>query len=226
MDDVILVLNSGSSSIKYSVFLECAGQIRLKSRGQIEGLYTSPFFVAKDARGTETATHSWGAGTKLGHESAIAYLTEFLSSQREDNRMIAVGHRVVHGGLEFTQPVEVSPHVLAKLERLIPLAPLHQPHNLMPIRAIIRRRPELPQIACFDTASSMAYPTSTLPACCLATNRRPPPDGSWSRTWGTARACAHYVRAKAWRQPWASRWQMAYRWARAAARSIPVCLCI
>jgi acetate kinase len=158
MDDVILVLNSGSSSIKFSVFAERTDQLELKFRGQIEGLYASPRFVAKDAAGTDLNTHRWGQGTRLGHEGAVGYLTEFLSRQREDNRLIAVGHRVVHGGVEFTEPTPVSPQVLTKLERLIPLAPLHQPHNLMPIRIVNQRRPELPQVTCFDTAFHCAQP--------------------------------------------------------------------
>jgi acetate kinase len=152
MDDVILVLNSGSSSIKFSVFVERADQVQLKFRGQIEGLYSSPRFLAKNAGGTEIGTYEWGEGVRLGHEGAVAHLTEFLSSQREENRLMAVGHRVVHGGHEFSYPTRITPQVLAKLGKLIPLAPLHQPHNLLPIGLISQRRPELPQVACFDTA--------------------------------------------------------------------------
>ncbi|PWT89812.1 MAG: acetate kinase [Blastocatellia bacterium] len=152
MDDVILVLNSGSSSIKFSVFGDSSDHLELKVRGQIEGLYASPRFVAKNSAAQEIASQKWGGGTQLGHDGAIGYLTEFLSSQGEESRLIAVGHRVVHGGHEFSYPTVLSPQVLAKLERLIPLAPLHQPHNLLPIRLITKRRPELPQVACFDTA--------------------------------------------------------------------------
>jgi acetate kinase len=152
MDDVILVLNSGSSSIKFSVFVERADQVQLKFRGQVEGLYSSPRFIAKDSAGSEIGAHTWGEGVRLGHEGAVAYLTEFLSAQREENRLIAVGHRVVHGGHEFSYPTRITPQVLAKLGKLIPLAPLHQPHNLLPIGLISQRRPELPQVACFDTA--------------------------------------------------------------------------
>lgn len=78
--------------------------------------------------------------------------TNFMSGQREENRLIAVGHRVVHGGHEFSHPTVINPEVLAKLERLVSLAPLHQPHNLLPIRLINQGRPELPQVACFDTS--------------------------------------------------------------------------
>jgi acetate kinase len=152
MDDVILVLNSGSSSIKFSVFVERADQVVFKFRGLVEGLYSSPRFVAKDSAGAEIGAHTWGDGVRLGHEGAVAYLAEFLTGQREDNRLIAVGHRVVHGGHEFSFSTLVNPQVLAKLEKYIPLAPLHQPHNLLPIRLLNQRKPELPQVACFDTA--------------------------------------------------------------------------
>jgi acetate kinase len=152
MDDVILVLNSGSSSIKFSVFVERADQLALKFRGQLEGLYGSPRFIARDSAGGELGAHKWGEGFRLGHEGAVAYLTEFLSARHEDNHLTAVGHRVVHGGYEFSFPTLLSPQVLAKLEVYIPLAPLHQPHNLVPIRILNQRRPELPQVACFDTA--------------------------------------------------------------------------
>src|SRR4030095_3947972 len=152
MDDVILVLNSGSSSIKFSLFVERADQVQLKFRGQVEGLYSSSRFLAKNATGAEIGAHEWGEGVQLGHEGAIAYVTAFLSGQREENRLIAVGHRVVHGGHEFSHPTVINPEVLAKLERLVSLAPLHQPHNLLPIRLINQGRPELPQVACFDTS--------------------------------------------------------------------------
>jgi acetate kinase len=158
MDDVILVLNSGSSSIKFSVFVEGADQLERKFYGQLDGLYSSPRFTVKDSCGSVSGAHHWGGGVRLGHEGAVAYLTEFLSDQREDNRLIAVGHRVVHGGFEFSHPTRVSPQVLVKLEQFTPLAPLHQPHNLVPIRLVHQRRPELPQIACFDTAFHLVQP--------------------------------------------------------------------
>src|SRR6478672_10289397 len=152
MDAVILVLNSGSSSIKFSLLVERANQVELTLRGQVEGVYSWPRFIAKDSAGAEIGAHKWGDGERLGHEGAVAYLTEFLSGHRENNHLIAVGHRVVHGGREFSSPTLVSPHVIAALERYIPLAPLHQPHNLVPIRLLNQRRPEMPQVACFDTS--------------------------------------------------------------------------
>ena len=158
MTDAILVLNAGSSSIKFSVFLDRAAEPELLLHGLIEGLYTLPRFVATEAQGAEIAAHQWDKGTRLGDDGAIDYLIEFLRSHRGDHRLIAVGHRVVHGGLEFSQPVLVDAQVLARLETLIPLAPLHQPHNLAPIRIIAERMAQLPQVACFDTAFHHGQP--------------------------------------------------------------------
>jgi len=156
--DVILVLNAGSSSIKFSVFLVKPDALDLRFRGQIEGLYTAPRFTAKDAAGADISAHTWAEGTRLGHDGAIDHLIGFLKKYRADNRLIAVGHRVVHGGLEFSEPTLVTAQVIAKLETLVPLAPLHQPHNLAPIRVVAERTPQLPQVACFDTAFHRAQP--------------------------------------------------------------------
>jgi acetate kinase len=158
MDDVIVVLNSGSSSIKFSAFATREEKLELKLHGEIEEIYSSPVFVAKNAIGLEIARHSWSDGTQLGHDGAISYLTDFLRSHKDGNRLTAVGHRVVHGGSEYTQPTFASPEVLSKLEKLTPLAPLHQPHNLAPIRFISQRMPGLPQVVCFDTAFHRAQP--------------------------------------------------------------------
>lgn len=158
MADVILVLNAGSSSIKFSLFSIQPDALELRLRGQIEGLYTAPRFAAKDAAGADISTHAWADGTRLGHEGAIDHLIGFLKKYREDHRLMAVGHRVVHGGLEFAEPTLVTAQVIAKLEKLVPLAPLHQPHNLAPIRIVAERTPQLPQVACFDTAFHRAQP--------------------------------------------------------------------
>ncbi len=158
MDEVILVLNAGSSSIKFSIFAERGDQLELKFHGQIEGIYSSPRFIAKSAAGQEIGAHKWGDGTRLGHDGAVAHLIGFLEKQRHENRLIAVGHRVVHGGVEFSRPTLVTAEVLGKLEKLIPLAPLHQPHNLEPIRSLMVNRPGLPHVACFDTAFHRKHP--------------------------------------------------------------------
>jgi len=158
MADVILVLNAGSSSIKFSAFDASDERLELLFKGQIEGLYTAPRFVASDAQGVEIGAKAWGEGHELGHGGAIAYLIEFFQAHRGDHRLIAVGHRVVHGGLAFSQATRISPGVIAELEKLSPLAPLHQPHNLKPMEIIARLRPDLTQVACFDTAFHRVQP--------------------------------------------------------------------
>jgi acetate kinase len=155
MSDAILVLNAGSSSIKFSLFEE----LTLIARGQAEAIQTKPRFVARDAAGKQVAEKQWPADTKLGHEGALAHIVDWLKATHgKDHRLGAVGHRVVHGGAEYAAPVRVDAAVLAKLERLVSLAPLHQPHNLAPIRALLGRSPGLPQVACFDTAMHRSNP--------------------------------------------------------------------
>jgi acetate kinase len=121
-------------------------------RGQVESLYTAPRFSAENAAGEKLGGYKWDEGTRLGHPGAVAHLIDFLREHRETYRLVAVGHRVVHGGMDFAEPVRVDASVIEKLERLVPLAPLHQPHNLAPIRVVAERLPRLPQVACFDTA--------------------------------------------------------------------------
>ena len=158
MADAIAVLNAGSSSIKFSLFVIRDDQAEVLVRGQIEGIYTTPRFIAKDRQGTLMAEKSWPAGTKLGHDGALDHLLAYVRAEFTGYHLLGVGHRVVHGGLDYTQPVRVDAEVLAKLERLIPLVPLHQPHNLAPIRLLLERRPELPQVACFDTSFHRTNP--------------------------------------------------------------------
>ncbi|RDI97070.1 acetate/propionate family kinase [Dyella solisilvae] len=152
MIDIILVLNAGSSSIKFRVFEVGAG-MKLAMRGQVDGLYTKASFRVVDPQGEVTRTELQPPdGGELGHEGAIAHIGDFLRGHGEGYSVVAVGHRVVHGGQHFTSAVLATPAVVDELDKLSPLAPLHQPHNLAPIRIIHRRRPELPQVACFDTA--------------------------------------------------------------------------
>src|SRR5512139_1551030 len=158
MADVIAVLNAGSSSIKFSLFVIRDGEAELLARGQTEGIYTTPRFVAKNREGAVMAEKSWPEGTRLGHDGAIDHLFAHVRAEFAGHHLLGVGHRVVHGGLDYTEPVRLTPEVLSKLERLIPLVPLHQPHNLAPIRLLLERRPELPQVACFDTSFHRTNP--------------------------------------------------------------------
>jgi acetate kinase len=154
MADLILVLNAGSSSLKFRGYAVDGdgGDPRLLVRGQIEGLYTEPHFTVSNAAGDHRDENRWPPGTALGHDGAVGYIGDFLRSHREGHRLVAAGHRVVHGGVRFTAPTLVTPEVIEQLAALVPLAPLHQPHNLAPIRALAALRPDLPQVACFDTA--------------------------------------------------------------------------
>jgi len=158
MADAILVINAGSSSLKFSVFLCRGTELEPSLRGQVEGLNTSPRFTAKDAAGRSISERVWKEGESLGHEGAVSHLIDFLRSTGGGQRLVAVGHRVVHGGLEYSEPTRVTPEVLRALEKLIPLAPLHQPHNLGPIRHVLEKMPALPQVACFDTAFHRTQP--------------------------------------------------------------------
>jgi acetate kinase len=157
--DAILVLNAGSSSLKFSVFLDRAlAAPQLALRGQIEGILAKPSFAARDASGTTLAESDLGGAMQPGHQGAAGFLLDWLEQRLGGQRLVAAGHRVVHGGVEFSAPVRVSAAVLDALERLVPLAPLHQPHNLAAIRAVAARAPELAQVACFDTAFHTAQP--------------------------------------------------------------------
>ena len=112
----------------------------------------SPRFIVKNGAGDVLESKQWEEGSKLGYEDAIALLLETLPRHLNGQRLGAVGHRVVHGGEHYTAPVRVDAGVLSTLETLIPLAPLHQPHNLALIRTLLSVEPDLPQVACFDTA--------------------------------------------------------------------------
>lgn len=161
MAGAIVVLNAGSSSVKFSLFqVRGEREVALEGgvRGQIEGLYTAPHFVALDPAGVVVAEKSWSEGARLGHDGALDHLFAFLREALAGDRLLGVGHRVVHGGMAYAQPVRVDAGILAALEELVPLAPLHQPHNLAPIRLLLERMPALAQIACFDTSFHRSNP--------------------------------------------------------------------
>jgi acetate kinase len=156
--EAVLVLNAGSSSIKFSLYSDANDDARPRLRGQIEGLQGSPTFVVRNAQDQVVHEKKWGDADALSHGDAMTHLLEFLNQALGATRLAAVGHRVVHGGRDFIKPVLVDPNVLTALERLIPLAPLHQPHNIALMRVIAAREPSLPQVACFDTAFHRTQP--------------------------------------------------------------------
>ena len=156
-DDAILVLNAGSSSIKLALFVARGGGLALELRGAVDGLYTAPRFTAQDPAGHVVAEASWDRAA-LDHDGAVEYLSDFVAERLGEHRLVGVGHRVVHGGRAFMEPVRVQTETLTALEGLIPLAPLHQPHNLSPIARLLKRSPDVPQVACFDTSFHRTNP--------------------------------------------------------------------
>lgn len=158
MPDALLILNAGSSSLKFSVFRD-TDPPELFLHGQLESLLTQPKFTAHDAAGKLVDEHSWPANSALSHTEAIEYLFAWGRGGRlGELKLSAAGHRVVHGGVKFTGPVLIDDNVIRELEELVPLAPLHQPHNLAAIRAVANYAPALPQVACFDTSFHRTQP--------------------------------------------------------------------
>jgi len=158
MSDAIVVLNAGSSSIKFSLFALESESLNVVARGQIEGLFTSPKFVSKNGDGRVLSEKSWAEGTSLGQEGALDHLVGYLRGELKEHRLVGVGHRIAHGGPDIGMPLQVDQELVRKLEEFIPLAPLHQPHNLAPIRFLMQRVPQLPQVACFDTSFHRTCP--------------------------------------------------------------------
>lgn len=157
--DAILALNAGSSSIKFAVFeIVEEERLPLASRGEIEGIGTAPHFLARDAAGTVLAERRWPEDDARGHEALLDGLLRWVDAHLGQDALAAVGHRVVHGGRDHASPVRLTEDVVRALDQLTPLAPLHQPHSLAPVRAILALRPGLPQVACFDTAFHHGLP--------------------------------------------------------------------
>ena len=221
MADAILVLNAGSSSIKFSAFDAAQRRARADAaRPDRRPLHGSRDSSAKDAQGASIGSKAWDEGTRArARRGDRPTWSISCGAARGGDKLVAVGHRVVHGGMEFTQAVRVTPEVIAALGKLSPLAPLHQPHNLKPIEIVAKLRPELPQVACFDTAFHRAQPevaqafalppsitdagvrrygfhglsyeyiAGVLPQFDAEGRARAAP---WSRTWATAAACARW----------------------------------
>lgn len=155
MAECIVVVNAGSSSVKFA-FYDSADQA-LMLKGQVEQIGVSPSLTASNPEGIEVANRSWPP-EDFGHGEAMGAILEVAREQLAGSTVKGVGHRVVHGGTGFTGPVEVTADVIAELDKLSPLAPLHQPHNLGPIKAVARGRPDIRQVACFDTAFHQSQP--------------------------------------------------------------------
>jgi acetate kinase len=159
MPDAILALNAGSSSIKFALFeRRGAPPLARLLHGQMEGIGTAPHFTASDPAGTVLVEQRWPKGQAQTYGALLERLLGWIEAHLGSDRLVAVGHRIVHGGTDFTAPVRIDDGVMAKIEALTPLAPLHQPHSIAPVRAIMASRPDLPQVACFDTSFHHTMP--------------------------------------------------------------------
>jgi acetate kinase len=154
VNDTIAVINAGSSSIKFAVYESGAS---LLFRGQLEQIGLSPRLHVVDAQGKGLVERSWPADG-FDHRSATREILNTAVALKQGARVSGIGHRVVHGGTAFSAPVRIDSRVVRALEELTPLAPLHQPHNISPIMAIAEAAPQIPQVACFDTAFHRAQP--------------------------------------------------------------------
>jgi acetate kinase len=150
--DAALVVNAGSSSVKFQIFeVSAPDRPRRLLKGQVDGIGARPRLRAQTGDGAALIDREYAAGEITDVPGAIAVAADWLR-QTQEIELVAVGHRVVHGGPDYDRPVLIDQDVLACLEQFVPLAPLHQPNNLAPIRSLLVLRPHVPQVACFDTA--------------------------------------------------------------------------
>jgi acetate kinase len=150
--DAVLVVNAGSSSVKFQIFdVESGTEPRRLVKGQLDGIGTQPRLRVETSDGAQLIDKSYAPGQVANVPAAMVATGDWLQ-ETQKVQLVAVGHRVVHGGPDYDRPIVVDANVLKHLERLSPLAPLHQPNNLAPIRSLLTRRPDLLQVACFDTA--------------------------------------------------------------------------
>lgn len=163
MTDAVLTINAGSSSIKFALF-ERDDPVRPQAalRGELDGIGAQPRLKARDAQGAVLAELTFaelaGLPADEQHRRSLDFLVRWLDEHDNAWRIVAVGHRVVHGADRYAAPVALSPADVDALAGFVPLAPLHQPYNVAGIRALAALLPEVPQVACFDTAFHMTQP--------------------------------------------------------------------
>ena len=158
MENIVLTLNAGSSSVKFSAFTPGDGGLEPVASGQVEGLGATPTFSVRPRSGEKLERRMSARDERADHHLAVGAILGWLAEARLDQSVLAVGHRVVHGGIDFVAPVAIDDDVLAKLKSLVPLAPLHQPHNIVGIEAARQHFPKASQVACFDTAFHRSHP--------------------------------------------------------------------
>jgi acetate kinase len=153
-EPLVGVINAGSSSLKFSFY---EGEKRLLT-GQVDGIGVHPKFAASGADGEAIPPPDLGGKPATGPSDLLPAIIPWARQRLGEPRLAALGHRVVHGGLRHSKPARVTPELLTELESLVPLAPLHEPHNLAPIKMALQLNPDLPQVACFDTAFHRTAP--------------------------------------------------------------------
>ena len=159
MDSVILTLNAGSSSLKFAAFAEVKGaELNPLASGEIEGIGATAEGSVSTAAGEKRALRFDASARRVDHAAAMGAILGWLKQAGYDSSIAAVGHRIVHGGPDYSEPTLINDATLSKLRALIPLAPLHQPHNIAGVEAAMRSFPSTPQVACFDTAFHRAHP--------------------------------------------------------------------
>jgi acetate kinase len=159
LDSVILTLNAGSSSLKFAAFrLADGGEPSLLASGQIEGIGATAKGSVKTASAEMAELNFDRSHARVDHAAAMGAILAWLRQAGYDSSVAAVGHRIVHGGPDYADPVLIDGATLTKLKALIPLAPLHQPHNVAGVEAAMKAFPSTPQVACFDTAFHRSQP--------------------------------------------------------------------
>jgi acetate kinase len=159
MEDAILVINAGSTSLKFAAYAEeAAGSPKLRCHGQIESMHDDPCFSAADPAGKKLGAHEWGAGHPIDHKTALHFVVTWLEGNVADLKLVAAGHRVVLGGTRFAAPVRIDGEVLDYLESLEAMEPSHQKFNILGARSLEAAFPGLQQVACFDTSFHRTMP--------------------------------------------------------------------
>ena len=159
MTDAIIVVNAGSTSLKFGAYgLDAAGSLPLLCRGQVDNMQGDPHFIAKNAGGKPLDAHEWGEGHSIDHNTALRFVVTWLEANIPELKVVAAGHRVVLGGTRFEAPVRIEADVLDYLESLTTLEPSHQTYNVRGARALAAEFPGLPQVACFDTSFHRSMP--------------------------------------------------------------------
>ena len=159
MPNAIIVVNAGSTSLKFGVYgVDAAGTLPLLCRGQVDSMQGDPHFIAKNAAGKPLDAHEWGDGHTIDHKTALKFVIAWLERNIADLKVTAAGHRVVLGGTRFEVPVRIEGDVLDYLDSLVVMEPSHQAFNVLGARAIAEEFPGLPQVACFDTSFHRTMP--------------------------------------------------------------------